>query len=449
MIPNKQQIRDYIENQVRRAPQQSALERLRISAMRIGYGVLRDLFEGQLTLRAMSLVYTTLLSLVPLLVVSFSVLKAFGVHKEVEPMLFDFLGRMGPQGIEIGEKIMGFVDNVKVGVLGSIGLAVLFYTVISLLQKIERSFNHIWRVGEARHLSRRFSDYLSVILVGPVLMFTAIGITASIKNTAVVEYLSTVMLLGDAIELFGRLIPYLLILAAFGFVYIFMPNTKVRLASALIGATVAGLLWETTSWAFASFVATSANYAAIYSSFAILVLFMIWLYLGWIILLVGADVAFYHQHPRVLTSATECNCLEQKQREQLSIQIMYLIALHFHKGKPAWTLNGLAAELNRPTEQISRLLHAFGDKGLLSKTSENGEIWLPARETESIQLVDILHVARGEQKSDANCLHDSARSAGMFVTERTEQAMVSSLEGDSLKDLVTRFPDQEDSEQHA
>ncbi len=449
MIPSKQEIKDRIERLVRRSLPKSTLGRLRVSILRISYCVLRDLLEGQLTLRAMSLVYTTLLSMVPLLAVSFSVLKAFGVHNQVKPLLFDFLGRMGPQGLEIAEKIMGFVDNIKVGVLGSVGIALLFYTVISLLQKIERSFNHIWRVEEARHLSRRFSDYLSVILVGPVLMFTAIGMTASVKSSAIVQSLASISLLGEGIELIGRTLPYLLIIAAFCFVYIFMPNTKVRLKSALTGAVVSGLLWETTSWLFASFAASSASYSAIYSSFAILVLFMIWLYLGWIILLVGADIAFYHQHPRVLSSATECNCLEQKQREQLSIQIMYLIALHFHKGKPAWTLNSLATELNRPSEQISRLLHAFGDKGLLSKTSENGEIWLPARETDSIQIIDILHAARGEQRSDDYCLHDSARNAGMFVTERTEQAMVSSLQGDSLKDLVTRFPDQDDSEQDA
>ncbi|WP_126453594.1 YhjD/YihY/BrkB family envelope integrity protein [Sulfuriflexus mobilis] len=449
MNQTKKQIHDYIEQQVRHSRPSSVLGRLRLASMRITYGVLRDLLEGQLTLRAMSLVYTTLLSLVPLLAVSFSVLKAFGVHNQVKPLLFEFLSRMGPQGLEVGEKIMGFVDNIKVGVLGSVGIALLFYTVISLLQKIERSFNYIWRVEEARHLSRRFSDYLSVILVGPVLMFTAIGISASVKSSAIVQSLSTISILGEGIGLIGRTLPYLLIIIAFCFVYIFMPNTKVRLKSALTGAIIAGLFWETTSWLFASFAMSSANYAAIYSSFAILVLFMIWLYLGWIILLVGADVAFYHQHPRVLSSANECNCLEQKQREQLAIQIMYLIALHFHKGKPAWTLNALAAELNRPSEQVSRLLHSFAEAGLLGKTTGNGKIWLPARETDSIKLIDILHAARGEKTAITTCGHEGARVASMFVTERTEHAMVSSLEDNSLKDLILRFPESDDATQPA
>ena len=448
MRPSKQQIRDYIETRVQRPPPATAIGRLQVKTLRITYGVVRDLLEGQLTLRAMSLVYTTLLSMVPLLAVSFSVLKAFGVHNQVKPLLFDFLGRMGPQGLEIGERIMGFVDNIKVGVLGSVGIALLFYTVISLLQKIERSFNYIWRVEEARHLSRRFSDYLSVILVGPVLMFTAIGMAASVRTSAIVESLAGISMLGEGIELIGRTLPYLLIIAAFCFVYIFMPNTRVRLGSALIGAIIAGLLWESTSWLFASFAVGSAKYAAIYSSFAILALFMIWLYLGWIILLVGADVAFYHQHPHMLSSPGECNCLEQKQREQLAIEVMYLVALHFHNGKPAWNLNKLTTRLNRPSEQISRLLQIFTNKGLLSRTTNNGDAWLPAREPESIQLIDILHAARGGQAIHANGMQENARLAGMFVSERTEHAMVTSLEGLSLKDLVMRFPEPDETKQH-
>jgi membrane protein len=441
MFPNKQQIREYLEKRILSRHPTTRLGQIRLSIMRISYGVIRDLSEGQLTLRAMSLVYTTLLSLIPLLVVSFSVLKAFDVHKEVEPMLFDFLGRMGPQGIEIGEKIMGFVDNVKVGVLGSIGLAVLFYTVISLLQKIERSFNYIWRVGEARHLSRRFSDYLSVILVGPVLMFTAIGMTASIKNTAVMEYLATVMVIGEAIEIIGSLIPYLLIIAAFGFVYIFMPNTKVRLGSALIGATLAGLLWEATSWAFASFVATSANYAAIYSSFAILVLFMIWLYLGWIILLVGADVAYYHQHPRILSSATACQCIEQRQREQLAIQLMYLSGVHYHEGQPAWTTDDLANALQQPPERISRILYTLSDAHLVCETGDSHTGWVPAREMDSIKLIDILRAARGAQVPIL-LPHGNLQTATSHVSERVEHALESALDNETLKDLVVRFPEQ-------
>lgn len=103
---------------------------------RILHAVVNDVVEGQITLRAMSLVYTTLLSMVPLLAVSFSVLKGFGVHNQIEPLLADFLAPLGPEGVEISDNVVGFVDNMQIGVLGSVGLAMLFYTVVALIQKL-------------------------------------------------------------------------------------------------------------------------------------------------------------------------------------------------------------------------------------------------------------------------------------------------------------------------
>src|SRR5690554_298710 len=160
------------------------------------YALIRDVLSGQLTLHAMSLVYTTLLSIVPLLALSFSVLKALGVHQRMEPFLFQFFQPMGPQGVEVAERILEFVDNMKVGVLGSVGLALLVYIVISLVQKIERSFNMIWRVPEMRSMAQRFSNYLSVIMVGPLLMVSAIGVTAAIFSSEIAQTLI-------AIEPFG------------------------------------------------------------------------------------------------------------------------------------------------------------------------------------------------------------------------------------------------------
>ncbi|EGG98665.1 Ribonuclease BN [gamma proteobacterium IMCC2047] len=195
---------------------------------RVLFAVLRDLKEGQLTLRAMSLVYTTLLSLVPLLAVSFSVLKAFGVHNQIEPLLQNLMTPLGPQGVEITNNIIGFVENMKVGVLGAIGVALLFYTVISLMQKIESAFNYAWRVTQVRALHQRFSDYLSVVLIGPVLIFSAIGVSGTLMSNGFVVWLSGFEVLGWLIALLTRLLPYLLIIAAFTFIYVFIPNTKVK-----------------------------------------------------------------------------------------------------------------------------------------------------------------------------------------------------------------------------
>ena len=200
----------------------------------------KDFSEGLISLRAMSLVYTTLLSLVPLLAVSFSVLKGFGVHNQIEPVLANFLAPLGPKGQELTTKIIGFVENLNVGVLGSLGLAFLLYTVISLVQKIEGAFNEIWHVRRSRSFSRRISDYLSLILVGPVLVFSGLGLAASITGTALVKKVLEVEAVGTALLMAGKLVPFLVVCAAFSFIYLFIPSTKVHLKSALVGGRHGG-----------------------------------------------------------------------------------------------------------------------------------------------------------------------------------------------------------------
>jgi len=219
-------------------------------SVQICYVVVRDVVDGQLTLRAMSLVYTTLLALVPLLAVSFSVLKGFGVHNQIEPLLLNFLSPLGERGVEISSRIIGFVDNVKAGVLGSLGVALLVYTVISLIQKIESAFNYTWRVKRSRPFAQRFSDYLSIILIGPVLIFTALGITATLTSTAVVQKLVAIEPFGSFLQIGSHLLPYLLIITAFTFFYVLVPNKKVQFISALIGGITAGVLWEGLGFCF-------------------------------------------------------------------------------------------------------------------------------------------------------------------------------------------------------
>ncbi|MGD8514846.1 MAG: YihY/virulence factor BrkB family protein [Granulosicoccaceae bacterium] len=365
------------------------LPRLRVLTLRTCYAVTRDVFAGQINLRAMSLVYTTLLSLVPMLAVSFSVLKAFGVHNEVKPIMYNFLAPLGEKGVEVGDRIIGFVENIQVGVLGSVGLALLLYMVISLLQKIERAFNHIWRVEHPRGFARRFSDYLSVILVGPVLVFTAIAITASVK-TALLAQAGDIQYLSEGVEFAGKFVPYLLIITAFTFVYIFMPNTKVRFFPAFIGALLAGFLWESLGWGFASFVVSSARYAAIYSGFAILILFMIWLYLGWVILLIGADVSFYVQNPLQLTAPGTNLNLSRRDETRLTLAVMLYVGEAFHRGEQAPDIESLCLRTGVAQGIMADAVHYLVETDLLRETSGEHHGLVPARDMENILVRDIL-----------------------------------------------------------
>src|SRR5438093_13405205 len=273
--------------------------RLFHSLIKISLMVVRDFFENLLKLQAMALAFKTLLSLAPLLAVVFSILKAFGVHNRMEPALSEALAPLGEKGQEITAYLIGFVDKMSAGALGTVGLVTLFVTVLSLMGTIEEAFNHIWRVKAPRKLTRKFSDYLSAVLVGPVLVFAAVTITATLQNNSIVQALLSLQALGTVILILLRLVPYLTLWGAFTFVYIFIPNTRVKLQSALVGGLVAAVLWQTVGWGFAVFVASSTRYYAIYSSFAILSLFLLWLHIGWVIVLLCAQVTYAHQNIHV------------------------------------------------------------------------------------------------------------------------------------------------------
>jgi membrane protein len=362
-----------------------------VFVLRVLHMLLKELLGGQLNLRAMSLVYTTLLSIVPLLAVSFSVLKGFGVHNKIEPLLYNLLLPLGENGAELTARIISFVENVKVGVLGSVGLVLLIYTVIALMQKIESAFNFVWQVEHLRPLSQRFSNYLSVTLIGPVLIFSAIGFTATVLNMefsralVAIEPLGTLMLLG------GKLVPYFLVCMAFTLIYIFIPNTRVQFRAALVGGVIAGVLWKITGWGFAEFIASSSRYAAIYSSFAIMILLLIWMYLSWLILLVGSQIAYFVQFPRFMTLHRVQFVLSNRMRERLALQLMYLVGYNHLHNKPPWTLDRLVEHLDLPGEPVHRMLSVLVDAGYLVEiVTDNPPVYLPVHDIETIRLADLL-----------------------------------------------------------
>lgn len=406
-----------------------------LDILRVSTVVVRDVLSGELTLRAAGLVYTTLLSLVPLLAVSFSVLKAFGVHNALEPFLLNLLVPLGPTAAELAGRIVEFVNNMKVGVLGFVGLGLLIYTVIALIQKIEEAFNAIWRVRSPRSILQRFSDYLSVILVGPVLVVSALGLTASLMSTTLMQKLTAIGPVGDLVAAAGKLVPYVLVCAAFAFLYIFVPNTKVRLGPAAIGAVTGGVLWETVGWGFTSFIVASTRYGAIYSGFAVLILFMIWLYVSWLILLVGAEVAFYRQHPQFLKGVEEGGIPDTRMIEQTALAVMFLIARHYYLDRPPWTVDSLAARLGIFPEQAEKTVDSLKRARLIAETSDDPPVFLPSRDIGTIALRDIYAAVRGKSRAKGRqAIAPIGEVEG--VVALVDEAIGRSLNGTTLGDLV-------------
>ena len=408
---------------------------LQIMAMAV-----QDFLSGMLTLRAMSLVYTTLLSIVPLLAVSISVLKGFGVHDQLEPTLTSLLAPLGERGPEISAQIVSFVENMKIGVLGALGLSMLIFTVLSLIQKIESAFNHTWRIESNRNLMQRFSNYLSVVLVGPVLIFSAVGITASLGSNAVVDLLNQLPYMSELLHLVGKLLPYLLVIGAFMFIYLLVPNTRVTVKSAFIGAVVAGVLWESVGVLFTSFVGGSTSYTAIYSGFAIVLMFMIWLYLSWLILLIGASIAYYHQHPERLKWRQANTHLSARMREQLGLQVMQNIAMAYdQRSEMPPTVDNLASYQQIPVDTLMRMLRALEKDGLVRQSNDEIAQYLPSRSLEHIKLIDILRSSRDAEDERQTMQLHSDESVSQLLNQ-IESDFETRLGQKTLADFIQLSP---------
>ncbi|XOZ35095.1 YihY/virulence factor BrkB family protein [Halomonadaceae bacterium KBTZ08] len=396
MIPDylKKRLQDWerwlLEKPERDDPRAVAFARRQL---RVAYAVIRDLMAGQLNLHAMSLVYTTLLSMVPLLALSFSVLKAMGVHNRFTPVLYQFFEPLGQQGAEMAEQVITFVDNIKVGVLGSVGLLLLVYTVIALVQKIERSFNMVWRAPMGRSLGQRFSNYLSVITIGPLLMVAGIGLSATVFGSDTVQQLSEIEPFGTLIAVISRSTPFLITVVAFTFVYIFVPNTRVRFQSALVGGLVAGVAWQAASLAFATFAVNASRYEAIYSSFAIGILLLIWLYINWIILLSGASISYYHQHEEAISSRREVRSSPEVE-ERLALALMERVARAFDQRDNPPRQELLALDFGIPGEITQRVSDKLIRCGILHPGGEDGDELIPGSSLDRIRVRDVLNAAR-------------------------------------------------------
>ncbi|MEM8682794.1 MAG: YihY/virulence factor BrkB family protein [Pseudomonadota bacterium] len=368
------------------------LGRVVATAFQYLYALFRDLFSGGLTMRAMSLVYTTLLSVVPFIAFSFSVLKGFGVHEQLQDRAYLFMEPFGDEGVEITDNVMRLVENVNGGVLGGISLAFFIYTAISMVQKVEESFNFVWYVSKPRSFSRRFTEYMFVMLVGPLAIALALGMITSLQNDNFVQWLLNNDIVGPLFVATSKLTPYIIVSLVFAFLYAFMPNTRVSLKSALLGGVAGGFMWASLGLVFTAFIVNSAQTQAVYASFAIAIVTLVWIYLNWIVLLLGAQVSFYTQHPAYLRHGRLETELSNSVRERLALNIMLMVGKAFRDPGVTVNVEQISTALHLPSLSIAPVVSALEEGGLL--TANEKEHLLPGRDMASVTLDDILAVVR-------------------------------------------------------
>ena len=394
----------------------------------------REYLSGRLGLHATSFVYTTLLSIVPLIAVSFSVLKAFGAHSLADPLLRRFLAPLGDAGTVITARIIQFVGNLKVGVLGALGLVFLIYTVVSLIYKMETSLNGIWRVKESRSISRRFSEYISVMLVGPILIFAAMGITAAAKSSTFMQEVLSIGPIGALYYHMSSFVPFIITCIAFTFTYVFIPNTKVKVSSALVGGVFAGALWEILGWAFTTFVVKSASYSAVYSGFAILLVFMMWVYYSWLTFLAGAVISFYFQRPEYMAAPEGEYRLSASGREALAAAVMLLVGDSHYHGNTPWTQKSISGRLGLPGEPVQDITGILKGAGFLAEAGpDSARYLLPARDIETIKVRDIIEAIR---RAGHKIRPVGEAEKALSVSSAVDEAIGGALGEETVKDLV-------------
>ena len=402
------------------------------SILQFIYNIFDNFSTHQGYLRAAALTYTTVLSLVPLLAIAFSVLKGLGAQNVLEPMLLRFAG----DSVGIVTRIIAYVNNTNLESMGVIGLVMLILTVTSLLDNIDEAFNAVWGVRETRSLRRRFSDYMSVVIIGPILLLVATSMTSSLQSQWMLQWLIQYTYLGDAILLLFRFLPYVSVWIAMVFLYIYIPNTRIRFASAVTGGVIAGTAWELAQWGYFHFQVGVANYNAIYGTMAAVPVLLVWIYTSWFIVLMGLEIVFAHQHRGHGLLASGVFSLTATDREELAVALLLQVNLNFQKGGPSPSAQYLADELNVPLlllETVSDELEQLGHLVVVTSGSESG--WLPARDPSEVQVCDIIESLRGVSTLQATT---PALKLAENVVRQGLGGSRAGLEGVTVRDLLNK-----------
>lgn len=370
---------------------------LLIRNIRILLLTIRGVTEDRCLLRASALTFYSVLSIVPIVAMLFGIAKGFGFENKIS----DFLTERFEGQERVIEQVVVFaqaqLENVKGGLVAGIGIALLFYAIIKILSHIESAFNDIWGVKKSRSFTRKITDYLSLFIISPVLFLISSTATVAIRSGAkiIIGKISLIGIFSPVIFSMLKFLPYCILWVLFSFLYIFIPNTRVRFRSGIIGGVIAGTTYEVFQWIYIHFQIVFAKYNAIYGSFAALPLFFIWLQVSWLIVLAGAEIAFAHQNESTYEFEQDCLNANQYIKRLLSLGMVHLLVRRFIKGEHAWTASQIAHKLEAPIRLIQDLLYGLSSSGILSEThsdSESEVAYQPAIDPDTITIKYILDV---------------------------------------------------------
>ena len=319
--------------------------------------------RNNLFTRAAALTYTTLLSLIPVLAIMFMFFKAFGgkmVEEKIKPMILEFLA--SGAGDTISEYIDSFLGSATVDALGSIGAVFLLLAVYSILSSIERSFNMVWQMKKDRSPIEQLKTYLSIVFIAPVLLIISIWLAGRLEF--IIQAGDNVWG-GFSTFIIFQLLPFFLIMLMFIFILIIMPNTKVKLKHATIGAFIGAILYTILKAIFIHFTKMAGNYGVIYGSLAALPFFMLWIYFSWIIVLLSVQITFVRQNIHNLKHM-EIN-VETNRADKIKIALMitFKILKDFINGNERSNLFEISSKLDIPLKDVNQCIAKLEHSGII------------------------------------------------------------------------------------
>jgi membrane protein len=383
-----------------------------------GQGFVRDLCQ----LRASALTLYSLLSIVPVIALLFGIAKGFGFEKKLEQQLLEKTSDQDSMMLQLIDFSQNMLASTKGGVVAGIGIIVLFWTVIKVIGNIESSFNHIWKIKKNRPLARKLSDYLSLMMLAPILLIASSSITVFVKTK--IAWLVEVIQLpafGTKMVLYAMSFSPLVIMSLlFTFIFIFMPNHKITLKAGVIAGVATGILYQMVQWIYLSLQIGVSSYNAIYGSFAALPLFLIWLQLGWVVVLFGCQISFYVQNFESYKHNEKFSNISFSLKKNIALQVCHVIVLRFAKGEAAPDVEVIANELLLPTSVVQRSLSTLIESHLIVELNvEENEsvIYQPSRDINRLTITLVVEALETVGRNELPQMKEYARFSSYAATE--------------------------------
>lgn len=411
--------------------------------LRIVVLAVRGFDEDNCMLRASALTFFTLLSIVPIFAMMFAIAKGFGMEEKVEEEILKNFQGQEEVIVRMIEFARNMLDNTRGGVIAGVGVIILFLAIIKVLGNIEKSFNHIWGIKKGRTLGRKLSDYLSFMLICPVLLVVSGSVTAIITSQGeiIAQKISEIKAIGTMapLILFSlKGVSLVLIWIMFTFIYFFIPNTKVKLSSGLIAGVLSGIIFQFVLWGIMAFQVGVNKYGAIYGTFAALPLFLIGLQTSWLIVLLGAEISFAHQNVDTYEFEHDSLSVSLRFKRLLSLLVCHTLVQNFCKGEKPLYAAQVSQMLDMPVRLVRQILFELEEVGILNEVVTEDEkrvAYQPALDVQRLTVQAVVDALDTKGEDRLPVVESDARAKLTVCLESFNEAITKSGANVALKEI--------------